>query len=348
MTLAIIGGVVITVYATELEPIIGHAAIISLLLTVAAFGSGFMSEQDFKELDWDLLAVVGGTNVLAFVVRETGLAVVVSTYLTTNPAFLSLEFWTILMILVVSTVVVSTAAGHTLTGVLVLPLVIALGVKLQAAQTVAILVACAIPMGMGMPHSSFDNQLATAASKQIGRDDCRLTQRDFRVSGGPLTILAVILLLTLGYDTCIGKYGNPPPMIISETGTSKQLRPKVATENTPSEADDVQWNRDMANWDDFQAKPSYKAFAVGELKEGKRSRAWSATWSHPSQESANRRAVFDCELLGTMCSLIFPANAPRPVEDPYNHALFADVSQRPRLRSSLKPEVEDRQLTPAR
>lgn len=230
-----------------------------------------------------------------------------------------------------------------------MPLVIAVGVKLQAAQTVAILMACAIPMGMGLPHSSFDNQSATSASKKLNREGCHLTQRDFFISGVPLTILAVIFLLTLGHDTCIDKYGHPPPMIVAETGTSERLRPKVATENMPSEADDVQWHRDMANWDEFQAKPPYKAFAVAdEMEPGKRSRAWSATWSHPNQAAANRRAVFDCELLGTGCHLIYPENAPRPVEDPYNRYLFADVSQRPKLRTSQKSKPEDHKLGPAR
>merc|ERR1719198_299479 len=104
---------------------------------------------------------------------------------------------------------------------------------------------------MGMPHSSFENQLSTYASKQLGRPDCKLNQRDFFISGVPLTVLAVVLLLTLGYDTSIDKYGHPPPMIVAETGTSEKLRPKVATETIPSEAAHVHWNRDMANWDDF-------------------------------------------------------------------------------------------------
>merc|ERR1719401_1847223 len=71
----------ITIYATQLEPIIGHPACISLGLVVVVFGSGFLSRDEFCQLDWDILALVGGTNVIAFMVRETGLGIKLSSEL---------------------------------------------------------------------------------------------------------------------------------------------------------------------------------------------------------------------------------------------------------------------------
>lgn len=297
----------ITVFATDLEPVIGHPACISLSVVVLAFGSGFMSREEFLQLDWDLLAIVGGTNVMAFVVRETGLAALVASRLVESPTFMLMDFWMILAVLVFGTMVVSTCSGHTLTGVLVLPLVIAVGVKLQAAETVAILVAIAVPMGMGMKHSSFDNVLSHACSRKLQRPRCELTGADFRSTGVPLSIWAGILLMLVGFNMCIHNYGHPPPVIIAETGTPEQLKPKVAKDNLPSETSQITWNRDMADWKAFMEKPDHKAFAVSELEPGMKTRAWAATWNHPTQEEANRRAIKDCEHLGRTCRVIYPA-----------------------------------------
>lgn len=296
----------ITVFAVQLEPIIGHPACISLSIVVLAFGSGFMSQEEFKQLDWDLLAIVGGTNVMAFVVRETGLAALVASRMVESETFMLMEFWMILAILVTGTMMVSTCSGHTLTGVLVLPLVIAIGIKLQAAETVAILVAIAIPMGMGMQFSSFDNHLSHSCSRRLHRPKCELTSADFRSTGVPLSVWAGILLMTVGFNVCIHNYGHPPPVVIAETGTPAQLKPKVAKQNLPSEASEITWNEDMADWKSFMEKPDYKAFAVSDLGPGMKTRAWAATWNHPTQKEANRRAVADCEKLHRECHVIYP------------------------------------------
>merc|ERR1719181_1535142 len=188
----------ITVFMPYLEPIVGHAACISLLVVVMAFGSGFMSREEFLQLDWDLLMLVGGTNVMAFLVRETGLGAELSSKLISSEFFTMLPYWGFLVVLIIATVIISTTVGHTLTGVLLLPLIVAVGIKLQAPETTALLCALAIPFGMGLPQSSFDNSSAFTESRKYDRPQVALTQRDFRNPGIAVTVVAVVLILCYG------------------------------------------------------------------------------------------------------------------------------------------------------
>mmetsp|Transcript_24101 Transcript_24101/g.38288 ORF Transcript_24101/g.38288 Transcript_24101/m.38288 type:complete len:720 (+) Transcript_24101:110-2269(+) len=297
----------ITVFMPYLEPIVGHAACISLSVVVLAFGSGFMSREEFLQLDWDLLMLVGGTNVMAFLVRETGLGAELSSKLIGSEFFTMLPYWGMLAVLLVGTVTISTTVGHTLTGVLLLPLVVALGVKLQAAETTALLCAIAVPFGMGLPQSSFDNSAAYTTSRCLGRQRIILTQRDFRIPGVAVTIIAVILLLFLGFGTCVFNYGMPPPVIVSEVSkTPEKLQPKIVIENRPKEAEEVSYNGMMDDWKTFLEKPDEKAFAVGKLKEGLKTRPWAASWNHATQEEANKAALAECEKLSEECRIIYP------------------------------------------
>jgi len=297
----------ITIFMPALEPFIGHGACISLLVVVMAFGSGFMSRDEFLQLDWDLLMLVGGTNVMAFLVRETGLGAELSSKLVSSEFFTMLPYWGFLVLLLVSTVVISTTTGHTLTGVLILPLIVAIGLKLQAPETTALLCAIAIPFGMGLPQSSFDNSSAYTESRKYGRPKVQLTQRDFRIPGIAVTIVAVFLLSFLGFGVCVLNYGLPPPIVVSEVSeTPEKLKPKIVIENRPHEAKQVSYNKLMVGWKTFLEKPDEKAFAVGELKEDLKTRPWAASWNHETQKDANKAALKECERLAGKCRLIYP------------------------------------------
>jgi hypothetical protein len=186
--------------------------------------------------------------------------------------------------------------------------VVALGIKLQAAQTTALLCAIAVPFGMGLPQSSFDNTAAFNVSHKLGRPRIVLTQRDFRLPGIAVTIIAVLLLLFVGFGTCVVNYGMPPPVVISEVSeTPEKLKPKIVIENRPKEATEVSYNRMMGDWKTFLDKPDEKAFAVGKLTEGLKTRPWAASWNHATQEEANAAALEECEKLADECRIIYPS-----------------------------------------
>jgi len=235
MSVSVLAVLAITIWdGDKVEPLLGHPAMISLSVVVLAFGSGFLSREDFLALDWDLLMVVGGTNVVAFLVRETGLAKALSDSLVSIEVFMHSPFCFVLVLLISSLVIVSTLLGHTVTGVILLPLVVAVGVKLNATKTVCILSAVAIPMGMGLPTSSFDNLASFMASKSLGKRKFALTQRDFRFAGLFTALVGTVAILLLGSEICRGFYGSPPPVRAAKALTPEALVPR--NETTPEEA----------------------------------------------------------------------------------------------------------------
>jgi len=306
LLVAVTALVLMTLFTDQVEPFVGHPACICMCVVVLTFGSGFMTTKEFVSLDWDLLMLVGGTNVMAFLVRETGLAALLTSELVATPLFARLPYWGVLAILACCTTCVSTLCSHSLTGVLLLPLVVALGVKLQAAEMTAILIAVIIPFGMGLPTSSFDNLASYQMSKAFNKPTFHLAQRDYSMSGMPLTIFACLTTVTLGFFICIQNYSLPPPVIISETGTPEALKPRVATENLPVEASQVSYTDKMVDWKTFRKMPERKAFAVGELKEGKKTRPWAAAWGHSTQDAAEVQAIRDCQRYGDSCRIIWP------------------------------------------
>jgi len=219
----------ITVYATKLEPIIGHSACLSLGVVVIVFGSGFMSKEEFNNLDWDILALVGGTNVMAFLVRETGLGMELSDALVGMHFVNDTPYAWLLVAALLVTVSISGILGHSISGVIWMPLIVAIGIKLRAAEETAILIAIAIPCGMHFAHSSFDNVLSQNASKTLGRKSTELRPRDFRMAGGVPSVASVLILSTLGRT--IARQFYLPPAIESRKFVPWELVPQVAKEN---------------------------------------------------------------------------------------------------------------------
>jgi len=232
--IGVVAVVCITIYASSLEPIIGNPACISLGVVVVVFGSGFMSREEFCQLEWDILALVGGTNVMAFLVRETGLGVQLSKSLVSSGLVELLPFQAMVFVMVVGAMSIAALVSHSITGVLLMPIVVAVGIKMQAAETMAMLVAVAIPLGMGFPSSSFDNVLSQATSETLGRPKAKLQREDWRAIGWVIGIAATALLVILGYQIALCFYKLPPPVIVIEAMTPEALKPKSVKENLPS------------------------------------------------------------------------------------------------------------------
>lgn len=220
-----------TVFAEALEPVVGHPAILALAVVVVAFGSGFMSRDEYLTLEWDLLAIVGGTNVMAVMIRETALAANASVLLTQG-IFDFLAFWPFLILVVCLLLIFGTFCGHSLTAVLVLPLLVPLGVKLEEAESFALLCCIAIPFGMGMPSASFDNMAAQMFSQNLKRKRCELSVRDFFHSGGLMALTGGFLTVTLGFGVSSLQHGLPKvPTDVLQRRTPAELEPKVVKEN---------------------------------------------------------------------------------------------------------------------
>jgi len=308
--LGVLTTILISVFPRPFNSLLGHPAILALTFVVIIFGSGFLSREEFKELDWDLLALVGGTNVMAFLTRETGLAEVLTTRLIESDVpFGAMQFWMLLAILLFVSMVCATLLSHQLTGVVLVPIVCAIGVRFQSAELVVILCALAIPCSMGLPHVSFDNLAAMTTSLALPQDtnpthNKGLKPRDFHGAGNFVTFIAFIVMLCMGYPIGVSVYGPAAPMAISQDPgyTPKELKPSEG----PKQVQEVQWSEQTPDWQAFLKKPDHKAFAVGKMEKNQKTRAWGAAWGHASQEAANKDALGSCGKVAKSCRIVYP------------------------------------------
>merc|ERR1719313_2462757 len=137
LLLSILATILISVFPEPFHDLLGHAAILALAFIIVIFGSGFLTREEFKQLDWDLLVLVGGTNVMAFLTRETGLAEVLTARLIESDVpFEAMQFWMLLGILLLLSMICATLLSHVLTGVVLVPILCAIGVRFQSTELV--------------------------------------------------------------------------------------------------------------------------------------------------------------------------------------------------------------------
>merc|ERR1719161_3499845 len=202
--------------------------------------------------------------------------------------------------------------SHQLTGVVLVPILFAIGVRFQSTELVVILCALAIPCSMGLPHVSFDNLAAMTTSLSLSQASKALRPRDFHRAGNIVTLISGVVIVSMGYAIAMEVYGPPAPMAISQDTeyTPKELKPSEG----PEEAQEVSWSQKTPNWKSFLKKPDYKAFAVGKMEKGQRTRAWGAAWNHETQEAANQDALRSCRRVAKNCRIVYPPSEAKKMD----------------------------------
>merc|ERR1719316_2154909 len=89
---------------------------------------------------------------------------------------------------------VANVFGQGTTGVIILPLVCPLAVKLYAPEVVALMAVMGITCAMSLPFSSSDNYFISTGA----RDDFRRRYIQAIKVGIPSTLISVLLIITLG------------------------------------------------------------------------------------------------------------------------------------------------------
>jgi phosphate transporter len=159
------------------------------------FGSGMLSEVDFNSLNWHTLFLVGGGNVLGKAVQVSGLLEyladgIVDTLPLNSP-------WLALVFILFFVMTISVFVSHTVSAIILMPVITRIGVSLQIPEVVVIGSAWACSCAMALPFSSFPN----VNSLQIIDDFHRpyLGVQDFIRAGLPMSVISVLLIGTVGF-----------------------------------------------------------------------------------------------------------------------------------------------------
>ncbi|CAI4058553.1 hypothetical protein SUVZ_03G0980 [Saccharomyces uvarum] len=183
---------------SQIESAFGSSGLIAVIPIVLFFGTGLLSTKDFNTFPWSIVILAMGGIALGKAVSSSGLLVTIARALQkkieNDGVFAILCIFGILML------VVGTFVSHTVSAIIIIPLVQEVGDKLSDPKAAPILVfGCALlaSCGMGLASSGFPN--VTAISMTDKKGNRWLTVGAFISRGVPASLLAFVCVITIGY-----------------------------------------------------------------------------------------------------------------------------------------------------
>lgn len=177
-----------------LQHMFGSAGIVAVFPLLIFFGSGILKKEDFNNLPWDVVYLVAGGSVLGAAVQSCKLLDLVAGSLSQSLG--GNLIWTYVTFAVFMAVV-ANAVSHTVSAIIVLPLIYHVGMELDHPQLLVLAGTFAASSAMALPISSFPNISATQLCDEKGEP--YLTSGEVLRVGSVMTALATLVLLTFGF-----------------------------------------------------------------------------------------------------------------------------------------------------
>ncbi|KAF9434911.1 low-affinity phosphate transporter [Entomortierella beljakovae] len=192
-----IGTIVLWCIESTLQKELGDMGVIAILPLIAFFGSGLLNKEDFNNFLWTVIMLAMGGIALGKAVDSSGLLDTIAHHI--QDAVTGMSLWVVLMIFSCLTLVFATFVSHTVAAVIILPIVQQVGLSFAdphpniLVMGTGLICSCA----MGLPVSGFPNMNAIAMEDEMGKPF--LKTMDFLKSGVPLSMLATLCVVSVGY-----------------------------------------------------------------------------------------------------------------------------------------------------
>ncbi|KAG0294587.1 low-affinity phosphate transporter [Linnemannia gamsii] len=176
---------------------LGDMGIIAILPLIAFFGTGLLTKEDFNNFLWTVIVLAMGGTALGKAVDSSGLLDTIAHKI--QEAVSGLSMWVVLVIFSCLTLVFATFVSHTVAAVIILPIVQQVGVSFADPHPRVLVMGTGLicSAAMGLPVSGFPNMNAIALTDSMGKP--YLTTMDFIKTGVPLSVLATLIVVTLGF-----------------------------------------------------------------------------------------------------------------------------------------------------
>ncbi|KAH9070821.1 SPX-domain-containing protein [Lactarius deliciosus] len=197
VTFVCITTIALWVVEHAIEKWIGDMGVIAIIPIVAFFGTGVLKKDDFEQFLWSVVFLAMGGIALGKGVTSSGLLdkmdVLIRGLINNRTEF------GVVLVLTTVVLVVSTFISHTIASVLLVPIAKAVGSNLPGNQAnlLIFITGLVCSTGMGMPVSGFPNQTAATQEDEMGQ--LYLTNVDFLKNGVPASIIAALVVASLGY-----------------------------------------------------------------------------------------------------------------------------------------------------
>ncbi|RXW22189.1 hypothetical protein EST38_g3659 [Candolleomyces aberdarensis] len=181
----------------EIEDYVGDMGVIALLPIVAFFSTGVLKKDDFEKFAWTIVFLAMGGIALGKGVLSSGLFDLLDEVI--RKALQGFSVYVVVLILSPIVLIISTFISHTIASVLLVPIAKEVGSHLpgQPTNLLIFITALICSAGMGMPVSGFPNQTAATQEDELG--ELYLTNMDFLKNGVPASIIATLVVSTVGY-----------------------------------------------------------------------------------------------------------------------------------------------------
>ncbi|CCE63447.1 hypothetical protein TPHA_0E03570 [Tetrapisispora phaffii CBS 4417] len=183
---------------SQIESAFGSSGIIALLPIVVFFGSGLLNTNDLNTFPWSIVVLAMGGIALGSAVSSSGLLSTVA--LALQRKIQNDGTYAILCIFGILMLVIGTFVSHTVSAIIIIPLVQEVGDALSDPKSAPILIfGCCLlsSCGMGLASSGFPN--VTAISMVDKKGNRYLSMNTFITRGVPCSLLAFLCVITIGY-----------------------------------------------------------------------------------------------------------------------------------------------------
>ncbi|CDO92810.1 unnamed protein product [Kluyveromyces dobzhanskii CBS 2104] len=183
---------------SKIESAFGSAGQIAVIPIVLFFGTGLLTTHDINNFPWSIVILAMGGIALGAAVSSSGLLATIAGSLQNR--VMNYPTYAILCIFGIVMLVVGTFVSHTVSAIIIIPLVQKIGDQLPSANAAPILVfGCTLlaSCGMGLASSGFPNVTAISMTDEVGNR--YLTVNNFITRGVPASFLAFIVVITIGY-----------------------------------------------------------------------------------------------------------------------------------------------------
>ncbi|KAK4535672.1 hypothetical protein CDCA_CDCA05G1697 [Cyanidium caldarium] len=174
---------------------LGGDGIVALVPVLVFMGTGLLSKEDFNALPFNVIYLVSGGIVLGAAVRSSRLLEVIAA--TIEEAVEGAGLWRIFTTFAAFTLLIACVMSHTVTSIIVSPILAELGTSLGHPRLLVMGGALACSGAMALPVSSFPNMAVVNTENELGLP--YVDAREFMRSGLPLTVLAGGAIVSVGY-----------------------------------------------------------------------------------------------------------------------------------------------------
>ncbi|KAK5175361.1 low-affinity phosphate transporter [Saxophila tyrrhenica] len=198
ITVVTIGTIILWCVSHQMESIFGDMGVIAIIPIVLFFGTGILTKEDFNNFLWTIIILAAGGLALGKAVNSSGLLHTIATSITQEVEGLSL--YGVMCVFAALVAVVATFISHTVAALIILPLVAQVGGNMNDPHPNLLVMGTVLmaSAAMGLPTSGFPNM--TAIMMEDSQTGQRYLQvRHFLTRGIPASIIAYVVIITIGY-----------------------------------------------------------------------------------------------------------------------------------------------------